>query len=70
MDENQIIEEFGIEFAIETIAEQISKEIDKYKEAKDEESARKLAELIEDRKKIYENDKETIKKYVKINGGI
>lgn len=70
MDENQIIEEFGIELAIETIAEQISKEIDKYKEAKDEESARKLAELIEDRKKIYENDKETIKKYVKINGGI
>lgn len=70
MNEEDIINEYGIEFAIETVVQKISQEIDKYKEAKDEQSAKKLAELLEDRRKIYTNDKETIRKYVKINGGI
>ena len=70
MNEEDIINEYGIEFAIETVVQKISQEIDKYKEAKDEKYAKKLAELLEDRRKIYTNDKETIRKYVKFNGGI
>ena len=69
MEEEQIIEEFGIDFAIETLAPKITQEIEKYKKSKDEKSAKKLAELLEDRRKIYANDKDTIRKYVKINGG-
>lgn len=69
MEEEQIIEEFGIEFAIETLAPKITQEIEKYKKSKDEKSAKRLAELLEDRRKIYANDKDTIRKYVKINGG-
>ena len=70
MNEDQIIDEVGIEMAIERIIPQISKEINKYKKTKDKESSRKLAELLEDRRKIYSNDKDTIRKYIKFNGGI
>lgn len=69
MDEEKIIDEFGIDLAIETIAPIITQEIEKYKKVKDEKTAKKLAELLEDRKKVYANDKDTIRKYVKINGG-
>lgn len=66
MNADDMIKEYGIDFAVETIAKEISKKIDKYKETKDKESEKELARLLYDRKKIYENDLETIKKYVKL----
>ena len=70
MNEDQIIEEVGVEIAIERIIPLISEEINKYKKTRDKESSKKLAELLEDRKKIYAYDKDTIRKYIKFNGGI
>lgn len=67
MNENDIIEEFGIEFAIQNIALIISKKFDEYKNNKSEIVRNELVKLIIDKEKIYANDKNTIRKYIKGN---
>ena len=66
--EEKLIEEYGLELAIEKVAQMITEKIDMYKETNDEEKMKELTELILDREKIYKNDKETIKKYLKDSG--
>jgi hypothetical protein len=68
MEQEKLIEEYGLELAIEKVAQMISEKIDMYKETNDEEKMKELTELILDREKIYKNDKETIKKYLKDSG--
>ena len=65
MEEDKIIDEFGIEFAIENISAQISKTIDEYVKNKTKETEKKLLTLLQEKEKIYTNDRETIKKYIK-----
>lgn len=69
MGEDEILEQFGIEFAIENIASLISKKIDEYKINKNEKTEFELSELLKDKEKIYQNDKDVIKKYLRGNGG-
>lgn len=69
MGEDEILEQFGIEFAIENIASLISKKIDEYKINKNEKIEFELSELLKDKEKIYQNDKDVIKKYFRGNGG-
>ncbi len=68
MEQEKLIEEYGLELAIEKVAQMITEKIDMYKETNDEEKMKELTELILDREKIYKNDKETIKKYLKDSG--
>lgn len=68
MEREKLIEEYGLELAIEKIAQMITEKIDMYKETNEEEKMKELTELILDREKIYKNDKETIKKYLKDSG--
>mgnify|MGYP004728547855 FL=1 len=68
MEQEKLIEEYGLELAIEKVAQMITEKIDMYKETNDEEKMKDLTELILDREKIYKNDKETIKKYLKDSG--
>lgn len=68
MEQEKLIEEYGFELAIEKVAQMITEKIDMYKETNDEEKMKELTELILDREKIYKNDKETIKKYLKDSG--
>lgn len=65
MEQEKLIEEYGLELAIEKIAQMITEKIDMYKETNEKEKMKELTELILDREKIYKNDKETIKKYLK-----
>ena len=69
MNEDKIIEEFGIEFAIQNISSIISKKIDEYKKSKSKDIEEQLVELLKDKEKIYDNNKEIIKKYLKKNRG-
>lgn len=62
MEQEKLIEEYGLELAIEKVAQMITEKIDMYKETNDEEKMKELTELILDREKIYKNDKETVKK--------
>ena len=68
MEQEKLIEEYGLELAIEKVAQMITEKIDMYKETNDEEKMKELTELSLDREKIYKNDKETIKKYLKDSG--
>lgn len=68
MEQEKLIEEYGLELAIEKVAQMITEKIDMYKETNDEEKMKELTKLILDREKIYKNDKETIKKYLKDSG--
>lgn len=65
MEQEKLIEEYGLELAIEKVAQMITEKIDMYKETNEKEKMKELTELILDREKIYKNDKETIKKYLK-----
>ena len=65
MNEDEIIREYGIEFAIETISLQISDKMEEYKNKHDEKSKEELAKLLENREKIYNGNKEIIRKYLK-----
>lgn len=65
MNEDELIEKFGIEFAISNIALSTSKKIDEYKKNKSNTVKIELARLLIDKEKIYRNDKEVIKKYLK-----
>ena len=62
--EKLIIDEYGIEFAQDKIILQIKEKIEEYKVTKDKNVQKQLVQLLEDREKIYSNDKETIKKYI------
>lgn len=64
MNIEDIINEFGIDIAIEKIIPEIKEKVKKYLETKDENIKKELAELLNDRDKIYSNDTETIRKYV------
>lgn len=68
MEREKLIEEYGLELAIEKVAQMITEKIDMYKETNEKEKMKELTELILDREKIYKNDKETIKKYLKDSG--
>ncbi len=68
MEQEKLIEEYGLELAIEKVAQMITEKIDMYKETNEKEKMKELTELILDREKIYKNDKETIKKYLKDSG--
>ena len=70
MKKEELTEEFEMEFAIENIGEQISEKMEEWKKEKKEETEQELIILLQDRKKIYLEDNETIKKYLKkYNGG-
>ena len=55
MEQEKLIEEYGLELAIEKVAQMITEKIDMYKETNDEEKMKELTELILDREKIYKN---------------
>ena len=57
-------EDFEIELARDKIILQIKEKIKLYKETKDKNVQKELAQLLQDREKIYCNNKETIKKYM------
>ena len=61
---DDIINEHGIELARDKIAVLISDKLDEYKKTRNKDIQRELSGLLEDRDKIYNNDKETIKKYL------
>lgn len=64
MNQEDVVNEHGIELAIGEIALIISQKIDEFKITRDKKIEQELSELIDDRNKIYNNDKETIKKYL------
>ena len=61
---DDIINEHGIELARDKIAVLISDKLDEYKKTRNKDIQKELSGLLEDRDKIYNNDKETIKKYL------
>lgn len=63
---DQIINECGIEIGIDNIIQEISKKISKYKSNRDENTLKEIQQLLQDRDKIYNFDKEIIKKYITI----
>ncbi len=65
MDKSEIFKDFEVEASIENLIQKISQKIEEYKSKKDEKTKKELAQLIEDRNKIYNLDEETIKKYIK-----
>lgn len=65
MELEELIKEFGIDIAIEKITPIISEKIEEYTKTKDENVKKELAELLEDRDNIYNEDEEVIRKYVK-----
>ena len=64
MDLEEIVKEHGIELAIEKISPKIAEKIKIYSETKDKNIQKELAQLLEDREKIYSNNKEIIQKYL------
>jgi len=66
MSEDDIINEYGIDFAIESITCLISQKMDEYKNTRDQKIQEELSNLIEERNKIYNNDEEIIRKYLKL----
>ena len=64
MNNEDVIKEHGIELARDQIAILISRKLDEYKETRNKDIQKELSSLLEDREKIYNNDKETIKKYL------
>ena len=62
----EIIEKCGMEIATEQVILLISKKIDEYEIKKDKNIIKEVAKLLNDREKIYNNDIETINKYMKI----
>lgn len=63
MDKEEMIKEYGIEIAIEKIAQMITEVTEQYKETREENLKEQLLNLIKDRDKIYNNDKDIIRKY-------
>jgi len=66
LKEKNIFKEYKMEVAIDNVIEQIAQEINKYIRTKDKNSIKELAVLIRDRDRIYNNNEETINKYVKM----
>ncbi len=67
MDVDSIIEECGIEISARKIARSISEKSREYILTRDSNLLKELSELIQDRDKVYDFDKEVIKKYLKLN---
>ena len=65
MDNEKLIKEFGIEIAIEKIAQKITELTEQYKENKNKDLKKQILDLMKDRDKIYQNDKDVIMKYCK-----
>ena len=63
---DEILKKCGMEIAIEKIAPMIAEKIKEYKNNRDEKVNLELTKLLKDRKKIYDNDLETIKKYCEV----
>ncbi len=63
---DKIINECGIEISIDNIIQDISKKISEYKSNRDENTLKEIQQLLQDRDKIYNFDKETISKYLNI----
>ena len=66
VDVDKVINECGIEVGIDNIIQEISKKTKEYKLNKNQETLKELQQLLQDREKIYNFDKETIKKYLNI----
>ncbi len=64
MNKEDIINEHGIELVIEQLALLISEKMDEFKKTRDKNVERELSILLVDRDKVYNNDKETIEKYL------
>lgn len=67
MEQEKLIEEYGLELAIEKVAQMITEKIDMYKETNDEEKMKELTELILDREKYIKWQRNN-KKYLKDSG--
>lgn len=67
IDLDKVINECGIEVGIDRITPIIAEKIRAYKNNRDEKTAQELTELLKDRENIYNFDKETIKKYIKLD---
>lgn len=65
MDNNELIKEFGIEIAIEKIAQKITELTEQYKVNKNKDLKNQIVDLMKDRDKVYQNDKDVIMKYCK-----
>lgn len=65
MDNNELVKEFGIEIAIEKIAQKITELTEQYKVNKNKDLKNQIVDLMKDRDKIYQNDKDVIMKYCK-----
>lgn len=64
MNLKQIIDDYGIELAIQKITPKIAEKVKIYKETKDKNVQKELAQLLVDRDNIYRNNKDIIKKYL------
>lgn len=65
MDNNELVKEFGIEIAIEKIAQKITELTEQYKVNKNKDLKNQIVDLMKDRDKVYQNDKDVIMKYCK-----
>lgn len=65
MDNNELVKEFGIEIAIEKIAQKITELTEQYKVNKNKDLKNQIVDLMKDRDKVYQNDKNVIMKYCK-----
>lgn len=63
MDKEEMIKEYGIEIAIEKIAQMITEVTEQYKKTREENLKEQLLNLIKDRDRVYNNDKDIIRKY-------
>lgn len=63
MDKEEMIKEYGIEIAIEKISQMLVEVTEKYKKTREENLKEQLLNLIKDRDKVYNNDKDIIRKY-------
>ena len=64
INKNYDINDIKVKLSIENLAQKITKKIEEYKINKDKNVQIELEELLNDRKKIYELDQDTINKYM------
>ena len=66
MDINKTINEYGIDLGIDMIIQKISEKTNEYRLNPNENTAKEIEQLLIDRNKIYDFDKQTIMKYMKL----
>lgn len=64
---DKIINECGIEIGIDNVIQEISNKIYDYKSNRNENTLKEIQQLLQDRDKIYNFDKETTRKYLNIH---